>query len=56
MVGKIWTMPVSIVSFGVAIGTAATPGMCRISSARPLTSPSGSLLPMMSAVTTIGLL
>ena len=50
----IWTSPVSAFSFGVDIGTDATPSMASMSSLRPAITPSGSVLPMMSAVTISG--
>lgn len=52
--GMTWMIPVSPLGFGVASGTDATPGSCRISAAIRLTRPTGSVLVMMSAVTING--
>ena len=46
--------PVSPFGFGVASGTLATPGRRLISSAISHTTPTGSVLVMMSAVTMSG--
>ena len=43
VVGTIWMMPVSAVSFGVASATVLTPGIFSISSAEVLHQPSGSV-------------
>ncbi len=54
VVGMTWMMPVSAVAFGVATGTAATPGIAAISSPIFVIRPTGSVLDTIEPVTMSG--